>query len=59
VARKTVPAHRSGELSLDNAFDLIEGHPTKASRFGKSLTGPPATHFMVYCGQRVGHPALF
>jgi hypothetical protein len=26
-ARKAVLAHRSGELSLDNAFDLIEGHP--------------------------------
>ncbi|MGA3056235.1 MAG: hypothetical protein ABSD63_18665, partial [Candidatus Korobacteraceae bacterium] len=23
-------AHRSGELSLDNAFSLIEGHPIKA-----------------------------
>ena len=27
VATKAVLAHRSGELSLDNAFDLIEGHP--------------------------------
>ena len=28
-----VLAHRSGELSLDNAFDLIEGHPARIEHF--------------------------
>jgi len=38
VATKAVLAHRSGELSLDNAFDLIEGHPLHTLTYQPSQT---------------------
>jgi len=40
--------HCSGELSVDNAFALIEGHPNSSSGF---TSGPPACQLL--CWQKL------